>query len=544
MIMKKNIFGLFSAMVFSATVLTGCIEEVFPEDDTATSGQIGASATALEASLNGLPSQMVQGYLVYGKQTHETDLAYPSLMLAQTELLGDVVATTYGFDWWWPFNAGLQMYNNGYYSYLPYFTLYKFVKSANDVIAAVDVTDPAITDEMRGLGSVAHAFRAFDYYMLMVLFEPVENIYTDCSKVLGLTVPIVTEETTNDIAKSNPRAPREELVNFILADLDKAEIGLEDYTPTSKNFPDLAVVYGLKAKVYMWDGQFAKAAEYARKAIDKSGATPMNGSQWHDPNTGFNTATSAWMWYLHPTASNMGNLANFIGHISSEASWGYGDLSKLQIARSLYETIPATDFRKHSYLDPDRTAYAYQSVRGDAWLDEQPDYLSLKFRPVGGDYKTYSVGAAADIPVMRVEEMYLIEAEAVGASQSVAAGVSLLDNFVKQYRQPDYNFSTSDLRSLQLEVLRQMRVEFWGEGTAFPTAKRLKPDVIQHYEGTNFKEDHFKINCKGVKPNWTLMIPKTEVDSNTALQEMNNPDPSGAIPKRPTPIGTFAPGNN
>ena len=35
----------------------------------------------------------------------------------------------------------------------------------------------------------------------------------------------------------------EELVNFILADLDKAEIGLESYTPVSKNFPDLAVVY-------------------------------------------------------------------------------------------------------------------------------------------------------------------------------------------------------------------------------------------------------------------------------------------------------------
>ena len=31
MIMKKNIFKLFSAMVVSATVLTGCIEEVFPE---------------------------------------------------------------------------------------------------------------------------------------------------------------------------------------------------------------------------------------------------------------------------------------------------------------------------------------------------------------------------------------------------------------------------------------------------------------------------------------------------------------------------------
>ena len=77
----------------------------------------------------------------------------------------------------------------------------------------------------------------------MVLFEPVENIYTDCSKVLGLTVPIVTEETTNDIAKSNPRATHEELVNFILADLDKAEIGLESYTPVSKNFPDFGGSY-------------------------------------------------------------------------------------------------------------------------------------------------------------------------------------------------------------------------------------------------------------------------------------------------------------
>ena len=38
-------------MVVSATVLTGCIEEVFPEDSTATSDQIGASATAIELRL-------------------------------------------------------------------------------------------------------------------------------------------------------------------------------------------------------------------------------------------------------------------------------------------------------------------------------------------------------------------------------------------------------------------------------------------------------------------------------------------------------------
>lgn len=137
-------------MVVSTTVLTGCIEEIFPENSTATSEQIGASASALEAAINGLPSQMVQGYLVYGKQTHETDIAYPSLMLAQSELLGDIVATEAGYDWWNPYCSGNEMGDNTYYSYLPYFALYKFVKSANDVIAVVDVTDPTISDEMRG----------------------------------------------------------------------------------------------------------------------------------------------------------------------------------------------------------------------------------------------------------------------------------------------------------------------------------------------------------------------------------------------------------
>ena len=125
----------------------------------------------------------------------------------------------------------------------------------------------------------------------------------------------------------------------------------------------------------------------------------------------------------------------------------------------------------------------------------------------------------------------------------MASGVALLNSFMQSYRQPDYNYTASDLRSFQLEVLKQMRIEFWGEGNAFPTAKRLKPDVIQNYEGTNVPSDNYKINCEGIKPNWNLVIPIDEVEANVALQNNNNPDPSGAIPSRPTPIGEFAPGN-
>ena len=115
---KNNILKLFAAAAVSAPMLTGCIEETFPEGGSATSEQIGASASALAASVNGIPSQMVQGYMVYGSQTHETDLAYPGLMLDQSNMLGDLVPTEYGYNWWWSYAACMQMGPSTYYSCL------------------------------------------------------------------------------------------------------------------------------------------------------------------------------------------------------------------------------------------------------------------------------------------------------------------------------------------------------------------------------------------------------------------------------------------
>ncbi len=542
--MKKNIFKFLSALAVSATVLTSCIEETFPEDGTATSEQIGASASALEAAVNGLPAQMVQWYLVYGEQVHETDMGYPLFMIAQTEMLGDLypLGDNSGYDWFSEYNtfsrgSGESSYN----AYLPWFTLYQFIKSDNDIIAAVDLSDESLSDVMRGNAGIAYANRAFNYYMLMILFEPKENIYTDCSGVLGLTAPKITETTDNATAQNNPRLTHDEMVEFILSDLNTAEECLANYTPSSGLFPSLAVVYGLKAKVYLWDEDYENAAKYARMAIDESGCSPITESQIDDPTTGFNTANQAWMWYLHYSAENMANLCNFTGHMSSEADWGYSSLSMPGIDRSLYDRMSDTDIRKRLFVDPARRDYYdYKTVRDDDWLENTcRDYQALKFRCGSGDYMTYSVGAAVDVPIMRVEEMYLIEAEAIGMTQGVAAGVSALNNFVKSYRDPNYNFNTSDARTFQLEVMWQMRLEFWGEGQGFASAKRLQPDVIQNYEGTNAPSDVFKINCKGMKPNWNLVIPIFELNANVALQETNNPDPTATV-TGPTPIGTFA----
>lgn len=539
----KKIFKIFSVLAISAVALSSCIEETFPESDSATSEQIGASASALEAALNGIPATMAQGYLVYESQVHETDMSYPQFMIAQTEMLGDMypLGANSGYDWYRNYNTFQgNVGETSYFAYLPWFTLYKLIKSANDVIAAVDITNPDLSTKLKGNAGIAYAYRAFYYYLLTVFFEPVDNIYTDCSEVLGLTVPFVTEKTTGDMAKNNPRATHDEMIAFILSDLDKAEECLTDFTPSSKMFPGLAVTYGIKAKVYLWDEDYENAAKYARMAIDESGATPVTEAQWNDLNTGFNTANQAWMWYTHYSAETMGNLCNFIGWMSGEADWGYSSLTCPSIDRSLYEKIADNDFRKYSFLDPAKyDFYDYKTSRSKAWVESAPAYLSLKFRCLNGDWENYSVGAAVDVPIMRVEEMYLIEAEAVGMSQGVAAGVSKLNSFMQSYRQSDYACTAATERELQLEVLTQMRIEFWGEGNAFPSAKRIKPGVMQNYEGTNAPEDIFKINCEGIKPNWNLVIPNTEMQANVALEGKNNPDPTTAV-KAPSPLGAYS----
>lgn len=533
-------------MAMSAFMLTGCIDETLPEDSVATSEQVGSSASALEASLRGVPSQMVQGYLVYGSQTHETDMAFPAYMIAQTELLGDMypgVSENTGYDWYYSYNTTEKnMGDNSYPSYLSWFTFYKFIKSANDIISVVDVNDESLTDNIKGAAGVAYAYRAFNYYMLTVLFEPKANIYTDCREVLGLTVPFVTETTDNDVAKNNPRATHDEMIAFILNDLDIAEKCLKNYTPENKMVPDLAVVYGIRAKVHMWDEDYENAAKYARLAIETSGATPVTDAQWNDLASGFNTANQAWMWYIHYDAENMGNLCNFTGWISGEADWGYSSLTRPVIDRALYDKIPATDFRKKTFIDPDRVNNPRETIRDAEWLAEAPDYLSLKFRCKNKDFESYSIGGAVDVPVMRVEEMYYIEAEAVAHTQGLEAGKALLEGFMKAYRNPEYTCNAFELRNFQLEVLTQMRIEFWGEGCAFQQAKRIQPGVMQNYTGTNAPADDTKINCFGMKPTWNMVIPISEVQANIALKETNNPNPTQTV-LCPSEENEYAPGD-
>ena len=53
--------------------------------------------------------------------------------------------------------------------------------------------------------------------------------------------------------------------------------------------------------------------------------------------------------------------------MSTENAWSaYGHDTCRAINKNLYNSISGSDFRKHSWLDPDRNYYNYKSCRKDA----------------------------------------------------------------------------------------------------------------------------------------------------------------------------------
>lgn len=535
----KNILKTAVAALASVALLNGCIKEEFPTN-SATADQIGQSESAIDAMVKGIPAALIKPRSLSQYPDHHWNFSLPAIMLAMDNTTGDMAITgDTGYDWFGSFGTNTYIGEMYAVAELTWTNYYTWIKACNDVIGTVDET--ALTTTTKHALGFALAYRASFYLDLVRLYEFKENNYTSGANVIGLGVPIVTENTTEAEAKNNPRATVADVYSkVIFPDLEKAATLLADYSAPNPYTPSMGMVYGLMARAYLERGTsensteaYAKAAEYARKAITTSGCTPLNQDQWEDPNDGFNNAlaNNSWIWGLPITSDNVTNLMNVQAHMGNEESWGYGHMVGRACDRALYNSIDARDFRKHSWLDPDRTAYAYKSCRpnGAAYFAGLKDLVNIKFRPAKGAYSDFKVGGAVDVVRMRVEEMYLIEAEAT-AYTNLTAAQELLNAFMR-YRITDGSYDCSDhattLEAFINEVVLQKRIEFWGEGIILFDLKRLNRSMTRGYKGTNHPLD-YRLNTNGRSPVWNFVAVRKEPMNNAAM--VNNPDPAGKIP--------------
>lgn len=547
--MKTKILAIATALL-SLPVFTGCIQEYEPQSSTVTIDQAADAPGSFDNFVNTLTSSLGGQFTYGGSNQYPWDFGYTSFFL-QRDVMGQDIALANDGSWYSSWYACSRALGPTYaVCQLPWTYYYGWIKNCNTVIQMAG-PEPA-ADKVTGAG-LAYAMRAMFYLDIVRMYAP----ETYGKNLDAPTVTKVTEDASIDVSH-NPRMTNKEAYEFILSDLDKAEEYLANYQRTDVYTPDLSVVYGLKARAYLTMEDWANAEKYAKLA--QQGYTMLTESEWTSRTNGFNSPNGAWM-FAYKFNSDDPNLrdndgdsswaSQMIIEMSPEtngcgyaANYGYPML----IDRHLYETIPATDYRKNVFVDfaIDELGSEDAKLEALAKYSDHPDWiytcgytntastygmvggLEVKFRPVNGDGTApLAQAGAVSVPLMRVEEMKLIEIEAAGM-QDLARGKQLLEAFAKT-RDPQYEYGkhneaygNASTSAFQNEVWWQRRVELWGEGFATFDIKRLSKGIIRNYAGTNHFEGY--LWNSDTTPQWmTLCIVGTEADYNYDL--VNNPTP-------------------
>lgn len=558
---KLLLFSLISPL--STLLLTSCLDVTEPTDRV-TEEQMMQSESSVKALNTGIAASVMQ----YGSTYSHA--AYPALMIWRDVLCAELPIYSTSYDYFANSTAYMgegQLYYDWWYQY------YNTIHNANNVIRIVDEAT-AGEETLRYLGN-ALGYRAWCYMEASQLWEfkrtgvTVLDQQADADALWGLTVPIVTENTTMDEARNNPRAPFYQMYRFIATDLKHAEQLLDGYKRSQVNEMSTEVIAALAARFWMLAGTrfaesdgdlslmkqhdndndgfqplgissaddcFRKAAEYAQMAIDNSG-TPTTREQWMNATTGFNTTIQSWIFGIEmvPDDNTAASWKNFASFMSPDADFGVAN-STYEAMRlcdqALYNKIPDADWRKMTWISPDDvgTPEAVEKYATNLKADEfaaLPELTGLKFHTANGERTDHKAGAAIDLPIIRVEEMYFILAEAKARLEGYASGSQVLEDFLNTWRYTDGSYTTgaADLNQFIREMMTQKRIEFWGEGIVYWDYKRLSLGVTRKYEGSNHAESYQHNSPDGVCARWwNYYIPSNEYQYNKAL--VKNPDPS------------------
>ncbi len=424
----------------------------------------------------------------------------------------DFVNPNTGFNWFGVWGNPDDWRKNdktstaGLADYLVWYTCYKPILAANYVIA----TRTSGSEEDNYAVAQAKALRAFEY---MQLAQAYQVAYSESSLNLPC-IPLVLDTMPAYMVLNETPATVSQVYAQIKSDLDFACENLEGYMRPSKHVINQAVAYGLRARYNLLVHKNTQAASDAEQALQLSGATPLSIAEANQP--GFADASAhnvLWANIINEDDDVVqSGIVNWPSHLSNFYGGGYTSTGQVHpaIASELYGQIPASDVRKGWWLNenlesPLLSAEGY-SERADALQVSDMEFANVKFGT--GDRSTTGLGAAAgDWIVMRAEEMILIKAEAL--ARAGKDGASVLNNFVKTYRDPSYDINAHGL-SVADEIWWQRRVELWGEGFAFFDLMRLHKGVTRT-TSANWPS-YWQQDVPADDPRFPLAIPAKDED--------------------------------
>ena len=569
----KNILHSVILSLAAGLLLSACIEETF-STEYAGASQIGVSEQALEALANST-SAFMYDYNYFGTLEAQ-EFGYPAMMIIRDALTDcPYVSTNYNhFSTPW---ASLVDFTSSR-AKQPWRYYYKMILNANNTIFAVEDPDDAPEKIQRLFGN-ALVYRAMSYMDLARMYEykrtGVSALDAEATQngVWGLTAVIIDEHFDDANSDNNPRVPFYIMYRFIMNDLNRAERHLDGYNRPNKTKADLSVVYAYKARLWLEiatrfqkypedlatqlahedDEDIAmyaklgissakdcydKAVQYARNAIERN--YPLTKNEWHSLTQGFNEANvSSWMFAITITSTDAvySRVNSFHSNNCTEFSRGY---SRSQyhcyrmIDKNLYDKIGDSDWRKVTWIDPadfaaNPTPSKYYTLLDATEWALRDAYVGFKYRPNEGDIsEDYTNALQVDFPVIRVEEMFFIMAEASAYSDGLAAGVYLLAEFMNYFRYSDrsYSISPSSVDDfVDNYLLTEKRIEFWGEGISYFDIKRRDIALRRGYAGTNWLPANRFNSLPGYTASWLNFYVPNEGEASLNHAILMNPDP-------------------
>ncbi|MGL5683238.1 MAG: RagB/SusD family nutrient uptake outer membrane protein [Marinifilaceae bacterium] len=484
----RKILQYSLAFLIGTATLTGC------DLDTSSTLQmeednVFKTTASTDLVLNGTWRYMMETFNSYANP------GWSSIFRANDAMSSDVVvhATKYGYGSHYKFQS-MHTQSSGTVT-IAWRLSYAAINNCNNVIARVDEAIGTAQEKERIKGQ-AYAIRGFSYLMLASQYATAINLNPNAECAPIYTTP--TDASTVGNAKSTVT----EVYNQAIADLKQAETLIPSgykRSDAQRHKIDHSVVNGLLARAYLYSRQWEKAAEYAAKA--HAGRALMSES---DYKAGFSDATnSEWIWG-HPQTAEQSNASyNFQFIDVDPASGSY--YKSFNADPHFYALFNEGDYRKEMFLVADNGYLAYNKFK-------------MRLAGVG------------DIVLMRLAEMYLIEAEAkahMGGSNITEAITAL--NVVKNARGATIVSSTPTPEELIEAILIERRKELFNEGFALVDIVRTQKAVVRiPYEGgmtlTNgtpipTSASHWitKVDNKPFEPNskyYIFNIPSNESTNN------------------------------
>lgn len=459
----KTILNYIVALLASTLLLTSCDLNTIPTTEV-DAGSVFNKTEDAEKVLNGGWNYLMETYNSYANP------GFGAMLRANDAMGSDVVLNTrYGFSGHYGFTA---IYGKGGTNTLSWLLAYRVINDCNGVLDHIDNAIGKQEDRARIKGQ-ALALRGFLYLHLASSYS--FAIDKDPNAVCA---PIYTQSTDIDTAaKGKPASSVSEVYTQAINDLEDALALIpESYNRNLKHKIDHHTTLGILARATLYARQWEKARDYSNRLLAKNNYL-MSEEEY---KSGFsNVENKEWIWG-HPQTVDQKN-ASYQFHYLDTTTKGVYYFS-FNVDPYFRELFDESDYRKSMiYWDIDPNADP--ATAGYVWMRNS----KFKFRDIAN--------TIADIVLMRVSEIYLINAEAKARLNDPDAVNKLND--LQRARGAQLTANGLSQEALLEAIWLERRKELWGEGFALIDLIRNQQTVVRK-EYPSVKINYTYTDSKGV----------------------------------------------